>query len=207
MQEQGYNATATEAVGVFNDVRALQAAIDDLLSHGFDHAEISVLASESAVRDRLGHSYRSTRELEDDPEAPRVGYVADESVGGAQGAIIGTAAYFPAVIGSLVVIGSGGTLLGAVAVAALAGGTGAALGATLAKLVGNKRASQMQQHIEHGGVVLWVRTHDTEHEKAALEILGRNRAEDVHLHTLAEPSAPTISIPTRRPFLSMHSAG
>jgi len=41
--------TVREAVGVFNRSEDLQDAIDELLSSGFDRAELSLLASEHAV--------------------------------------------------------------------------------------------------------------------------------------------------------------
>jgi hypothetical protein len=73
----------TEAVAVFHDVTPFQAAIDDLLSTGFDHADINVLAHEDTVRSTFGSTYRSTAEFEDDPEAPRIGYIPDETIGNA----------------------------------------------------------------------------------------------------------------------------
>lgn len=206
MHEQDYNATRTEAVAVFHDTRSLQAAIDELLTRGFDHAELSVLARERAIMDKLGRSYESTTEFEDDPDVPRVGYIPNESVGDAEGAAIGVAAYFPAVIGSLAVISSGGTLLGAIAVAAIAGGAGAMIGAGLARLIGKEHAKHLDEHLRHGGLLLWVRTHDEEHERAALEILRRNSGDHVHLHVLPAPTIRTESIETRRPFLSLHPA-
>jgi hypothetical protein len=112
MQEEEYNRTQTEAVAVFHDAEALQGTIDELLTAGFDHAEISVLANEQTIKDKLGHDYKSTSELEDDPDVPRVEYVPEENFGNAQGGIIATAAYFPAVIGSLVVASSGGRCSG-----------------------------------------------------------------------------------------------
>lgn len=202
MQEEEYNATFTEAVAVFHDAQSLQATIDELLSEGFDHAELSVLASEQAIKDKLGHDYRSTAEFEDDPDVPRVEYVPNESVGDAQGSIIAAAAYFPAVIGSLVVAASGGTLLGVIAVAAVAGGAGAAVGTTLAMLVGRVHANHIDQHLLRGGLLLWVRTHDGEHEKKALEILSRHGGEDVHLHAMEPPTKRPVSIPVRRPLAS-----
>lgn len=201
MEERGYNATQTEAVGVFHDVSSFQAAIDDLLSAGFDHAELSVLASEPAIMSKLGREYKTTTEFEDDPDVPRIGYVPRESVGDAQGAIIGISAYIPAIVGSIAVIGSGGTILGAVAAAALAGGSGAAVGAWLALLVGSRHARTLEQHIHHGGLILWVRTHDAAHEQRAIEILDRNGGVDIHLHTLAAPTAPPMPLPTRQPLL------
>jgi hypothetical protein len=202
MDEQDYNKTWTEAVAVFHDARSLQAAIDELLSKGFDHAELSVLASERAIKDKLAHDYRSTADLEDDPDVPKVDYVPDESVGNAQGGVIAAAAYFPAVIGSLAVAASGGTLLGAIALAAIAGGAGATVGAALAALIGNAHARHIDEHLRHGGLLLWVRTHDKEHEQMALEILRRHSGEDVHLHTMTPPTRRPQSIPVRRPALS-----
>lgn len=202
MQQEPYNKTWTEAVGVFHDVPAFQAAIDELLSNGFDHAELSVLANERVVREKLGHDYTSTTELEDDPNVPKANYIPDESVGNAQGGIIAAAAYFPAVIGSLVVAASGGTLLGAIAVAAVAGGAGATVGAVLARFVGNAHARHIDEHLRHGGLLLWVRTHDRAHEQKALAILGRHSGADVHLHTMAPAAKRPQSIPLRQPAIS-----
>ena len=46
--------TIREAVGVFASENDLQAAIDELLSSGFHRAELSLLASEEAVNEKLG---------------------------------------------------------------------------------------------------------------------------------------------------------
>lgn len=207
MQQEEYNKTWTEAVAVFHDAYAFQAAIDELLMRGFDHAELSVLASERAVRDKLGHDYTSTTDLEDDPDVPKVDYVPDESVGNAQGGVIAMAAYFPAVIGSLAVAASGGTLLGAVAVAAIAGSAGATVGAALAKLIGSAHAKHIDEHLRHGGLLLWVRTHDAEHEERALDVLRRHSGDDVHLHTMTPPTTKPQSIPVRRPAISFGPPG
>ena len=46
--------TTTEAAGVFREVASFQAAINDLLFAGFDHADINVLAHEDTVRQGSG---------------------------------------------------------------------------------------------------------------------------------------------------------
>lgn len=201
----GVGATSTEAVAVFHDVCCLQNAIDELMLHGFSHAELSVLASEKAIAAKLGRSYKSTAELEDDPDAPRVAYVPNEVIGAAEGGIIAAAVYFPAVIGSLAVAASGGTLLVAVAVAALAAGTGAGVGAVLAGLVGREHARHLDEHIQHGGLLLWVRTHDAAHEAAALDILSRSGGDHVRLHVMPPPVL-VGSLSFRRPLLSIRPA-
>ena len=40
MPEAAYSSNMTEAVAVFHDVKTFQAAIDELLLAGFDHADI-----------------------------------------------------------------------------------------------------------------------------------------------------------------------
>jgi hypothetical protein len=62
--------TIREAVGVFDSPDKLQEAIDDLMSSGFDRAELSLLAAEDTVDQKLGHKYRKIAELEDDPIVP-----------------------------------------------------------------------------------------------------------------------------------------
>ena len=202
MQEKENNTTFTEAVAIFHDAQSLHATVDELLTSGFDHAELSVLACEQTIREKLGHNYKSTADFEDDPDAPRVDYVPDESIASAQGGIIAAAGYFPAVIGLLAVVASGGTLLAQIAVAAVAGGAGAAVGATRAIVIRNVHAKHLEQHLRHGGLLLWVRTHNAAHEKKSLEILSHHSGEDVHLHTMKQPTTRLQSLPVSRPFLS-----
>ena len=46
--------TLREAVGVFTSANDLQEAIDELQSSGFHRAELSLLANEEAVNEKLG---------------------------------------------------------------------------------------------------------------------------------------------------------
>jgi hypothetical protein len=191
----------TEAVAVFYDAHRFQDAIDGLLMNGFTLESLSVLANERTIEEKLGRSYKSTTELEDSPDAPRSEYVEEESIGELQGGIIAAATYLPAVIGVVVVTASGGTILGAIAAAAIAGGAGAGVGAFLASRIGKEHAKHLEEHIKHGGLLLWVRTPDREHEVMATDVLTRHGGQHVHLHKLP-PLRRIASIPVRRPFLS-----
>ena len=101
--------------------------------------------------------------------------------------------------GCLAVAASGGTILGAFAVAAIAGGAGGLIGAALARFIGHEHARHLEQHLSHGGLLLWVRTCDAEHEEKALEILRRHSAEDVHLHEIPERACKESDVPRERP--------
>jgi hypothetical protein len=52
----------------------------------------------------------------------------------------------------------------------------------LAQLLGDQRTQHIQQQLDHGGLLLWVRTWDTEQENLAVEILKRQAGRDVHVH-------------------------
>jgi hypothetical protein len=173
-----------EAVGVLGSAEALEAAIDELASSGFDRNEISLLATEKAVEKKLGHRYSKVAELEDDETVPRAAYVSTESTGDAEGALIGGLLYVGAIATAGAIVASGGTLAAVITGAALAGGTGGLVGAVLAKLVGDHHARYLQEQIDHGGLLLWVRTTTPEREARATAILARHSGQDVHVHTL-----------------------
>lgn len=174
-----------EAVGYFETAEALEAAADELESSGFDRAEISLLAAEHAVEEKLGHKYRRVTELEDEPDVARCCYVSRESIGAAEGGLIGAPLYMAAGAAAGVIIATGGTMAAAIIGAALAGGAGGLIGGILVKLVGDQHAHHLQEQLARGGLLLWVRTRDAEHEKRAVEILKRHSGHDVHVHTIS----------------------
>jgi hypothetical protein len=180
--------TVREAVGVFTRPEDLQYAIDELLSSGFNRAELSLLAGEHAVDEKLGHRFEKVKSLADDPTTPRAAYVSTEAVGGAEGGIIGGLTYIGAVVAAGAVVASGGTLAAIIAAAALAGGGGGLIGSVLAKWVGDHHAHYLQEQINRGGLLLWVRTWQGEDEKRAVEILEKHSGREVHVHTL--PAKP-----------------
>lgn len=176
--------TVREAVGMFTTADTLQEAIDDLMSSGFDRAELSLLAAEQTVEEKLGHKYKKVAELEDSTIAPRCCYVSTESIGEAEGGLIGGLLYVGAVAAAGAIVASGGTLAGAIIGAALAGGAGGLIGSVLAKLVDDHHAKHLQEHLDHGGLLLWVRTWDSQTENRAVEILRKHSGRDVHVHEL-----------------------
>src|SRR3546814_12270307 len=102
--------TGRQAVGIFHSSQQLQDAIDELLSSGFHRAELSLLASESAVERELGHRYRKVGGLADDPAVPRSAYVWREDIGDPEGGLLGSLVYVSATVGAGAVVASGGTL-------------------------------------------------------------------------------------------------
>ena len=176
--------TVHEAVGVFNDVDNLQAAWDELQSHGFMRHEISVLANDKTVGKKLHHIYKRVEEAEDDPAAPRTIFVPLESIGDAEGALIGTPLYIAGTATAAIVVASGGTLLSAILAATATGAVGATIGGVLASFVAKHHADYIQEQIDHGGLLLWVHLRSPDLEEKAKEILTKHTAHDVHIHEI-----------------------
>jgi hypothetical protein len=175
-------AAVREAIGIFQNPHDLEAAIDELLSSGFDRAEVSLLAGERAIEDKLGHRYRRVGSLADDPAAPRTAYVSTEAIGDAEGGLVGGLMYVGATVAAGAVVVSGGAIATGLAAAVLAGGAGGLIGALLAKWVGHRHGHYLQEQIERGGLLLWVRTWDSAHEARAADILRRHAGDCVHVH-------------------------
>ena len=176
------NKTAvTEAVAVFHDVSDLDAAVEELRAAGFDKDDISLLATEQAVNRKLGHRYERVEELEDDPAAPRVAYRTRASLGESEDRLIGSLTYLPAVVAAGTVVASAGVVAAAVTGTAIAG---ALIGTVLSHWLDQSHAEHLQEQLDRGGLLLWVRTPDPETQQRALAILTRHSAHDVHIHRL-----------------------
>ena len=93
VQAHEHKATAInvpEAVGVFDTFDDLQRAFYDLRMVGFSRYDISLLARQEVLQDKLGRAYWRAADLEDDPEAPRAAFVSAIAIGGSPGAVVGT---------------------------------------------------------------------------------------------------------------------
>ena len=184
-----------EAVAIFTNADDLQAAIDELLSSGFHRAELSLLAGEDVLNEKLGRGFANVRDLEDDPTAVRSAYISPEAIGDAQGGIVGALMYAGATAAASAVVVSGGTILAALVAATLVGGAGSVVGALLAKWLGDHHGRYLQTQIDHGGLLLWVRTKDAEAEERALNVLRRHSSRDVHIHSVS----PIPQVSSERP--------
>jgi hypothetical protein len=184
MSDVGATHTIREAVAVFETHETLQDAADELMESGFDRSELGLLAGEDAVEEKLGHIYKKVEELEDDSKTPRVAYMPNDEIGDAEGALIGAPLYIAAVTVIGIVVATGGTLAAAIGAGILAGGSGALVGNVLANMVEEHHAEYLQEQLDKGGFLLWVRTRDAEHEAKAQAILSKHSSHDVHIHDL-----------------------
>lgn len=177
-------ATVREAVAVFHDWSSLEAAVDELREAGFAREAISLLAGSATVERKLGHVYRRVEELEDDPKAPRTAFVSAKQIGAREDMVISSLTILPTLLAAGVVVASAGAVAAAIAGTAVVGAT---LGTVLARWMDKRHADWLQEQLDRGGILLWVRTPDEAAERRAIQILTDHAAHDIHVHEIPAP--------------------
>ncbi|WP_089268988.1 hypothetical protein [Puniceibacterium sediminis] len=175
-----------EAVGVFDSFTDLQAAFYDLRMVGFSRYDISLLARDEVLKEKLGNAYWRASELEDDPKAPRAAFVSEEAIGELEGGIAGGFFFLGSYIAMAAMLTPLSTLAASIAAIAIGGTPAAVIGTLLARRVGAQHKDYYTNQIEHGGILLWVRVADKEREDLAVKILKGHSGRDVHVHGWSE---------------------
>lgn len=170
-----------EAVAIFDDLETMQGAIDELENSGFNLADFSFVAKEKAVEEKLGHIYNRVEDLADDPKVPTTIFVPNEMMAETKGALIGAPLYIAAATATGVMVAAGGPLTLTIGAAVAAGGAGAAFGGILARIVGDRHAEHLQEQLDRGGLLLWVRARDETQGQRAVKILSKYSPQDVWL--------------------------
>ena len=110
--------------------------------------------------------------------------VPSEAIGGAEVAVIGALIYVGATAAAGAVVVLGGTLAAGIASVAMTGGVDALIGTILAKWIGDHHVNYLQEQMDHGGLLLWVRTWGVEDERRAVQILRSHSGRDVHVRAI-----------------------
>jgi hypothetical protein len=179
-RQADFRPDGDEVVGVFPSTRSFQAAVDALLTSGFDRADLGMLASHRVSWKARTRGLYDVRTLEDDPTAPRAAYMGRDSVIEAMTGLTAGVGYVAALAATGVIIAAEGTVAATYAGAAAFGALGGLLGAWIARRVGGRYGRELREQLEHGGIPLWIAAHDEAHKKRALRILDRHGALDVH---------------------------
>ncbi|MEX0922582.1 MAG: hypothetical protein WDZ84_07385 [Rhodovibrionaceae bacterium] len=174
--------TIREAVGVFHDPDAMEKAIADLEAKGFDRAEISLLARDETVEQKLGHRYEKVEDLKNSPETPRRAYVDKTMITEAESGLVGGLFYVGAIAAAGATVATGGGL-------PLILGATLAAGGVLAKAVDREESKELAAQLERGGLLLWVRLRADQRDEAALSALRGNGAGYAEVHCLPVASA------------------
>ena len=189
MAKQSDSQSIREAVGIFFDAEKLGEAIKDLQDSGFQHDEIGLLAGEFTVKQNLGHLYEEINSDEDDADAPNKAFVVKDAIGDTPHAMLGTLSIVGSAVAGGAVVASAGILGGAVAVAVATTAVFGGVGAVLAGIIHKSDADYLEEQVEEGLLILFVRTGDEASEQKAVEILARHSAFDPRMHTVPAKTA------------------
>ena len=176
-----------EAVGVFFDAETLHAAVDELTESGFTYEQLGLLAGERTVVERLGEFYTRINESADTDGGPRTAFIADKSMGDTVHAFLGTLFIVGTTVASGAVVASaailGGALFAALAGAVALGG----VGAVMSLILHESDAEELEQQVDEGHLLLFVRVQGAEAENKVLDVLSRHGAYDAKVYSA--PSA------------------
>jgi hypothetical protein len=171
-----------EAVGIFFNADHLREAIKDLLSSGFEPEELGLLASEQVVERSLGDLYARTNENVDSPQSPAIAFIGRESNGETASTLSGSL-FFVGTSGAMGAVVASSAVLGGALFAAIGGIVGVGLvGALVASIIHQSDAEYLQQQVDEGRILLFVRMADSAREQQAMNILTRHSGVDVKMY-------------------------
>jgi len=175
-------ANVKEAVGIFMSYEDLQKAIRELEGTAFPRQDISVMGTRADLEKAFGSKTVSPQYAMGHADTPRQAPSRpEEQTIGAAGVIGGTA-YVGAMALALT---AGAVTFPAIISAAVIGGiSGGTIGAILTKILGGRYNRHIEEQIENGGLLLWVRTPDSHKEDIARQIMVSNSAYGVHIHRM-----------------------
>jgi hypothetical protein len=173
--------TIREAIGIFHNTESLHGAIDELLAAGFTTEELGLLASEQVVENNLGSLYQRTNDNPESTEAPAIAFITRDTLGDAARTHLG----------SMFFVGTGGLMGGLVATAAVVAspllvaigavvGVGM-VGAAAASFMHQSDAEYLQQQVDQGQILLFVRIDDARGPQA-MTILKKHSGLDVKMY-------------------------
>jgi hypothetical protein len=170
-------AMVHEAVALFDDPKKLEAAVSELQSRGVDRANLSFLAHDVLAQ----RPSASAGRLAEAPRAAREAVLTEPDL--RQGRVLGTgmAATIAAFAAAGFTVATGGAIAAIAAAAAAAAAAGGAVGTWIGRKIEDDEEAFLDAQLARGGVVLWVRTPDSQAVRTVVEVLRRH-SPHVRLH-------------------------
>jgi hypothetical protein len=180
-----------EAVGIFFNADHLKDALKDLLAAGFAPEQLGLLASDQVVERSLGDLYARTNKNPDSPSAPAIAFIGREATG-ETGSTLGGSPFFVGTSGAMGAVVASSAVLGGALLAAIGGIVGVGVvGALVATIIHQSDAEYLQQQVDEGHILLFVRIAHSATEQPAMNILTRHSGVDVKMYEIpAKRSGP-----------------
>lgn len=173
-----------EVAGILRSRDTLDAAVGDLLSSGFDRADLDVVVGTEARR-RLGGAEVPAEEIPEVPGVPRQPVIAREDLVLVFSLVLAVVVFAAAAAAAWLVVASGGELVWAGVAAVVSAVAATALGAQLARIFTRKQIRELEAQLIEREIVLLVRVRSPEEEAKAAHILQDHGAQAVRAHEIA----------------------
>lgn len=181
--------TVREAIAVFLDPQSLKNVVKELVASGINRDQIGLLASEHSVRESLGDFYAHTNNTSDAAEAPVTAFIDKSGSNQQQQDSLGDSLFFVGTSGAMGAVVASSAVFGGALLAALSGVLAVgAVGAMAGKIIHQSDADYLQQQIDEGHILLFVRLMDATREQEILETLSRHDGHNVKIHDIKVPS-------------------
>ena len=161
----------TAAFGIYPSRATAESAVDQLLSAGFSHGDISVL-----MADNEGSRDFAAEKNTKAPEGAVTGVGVGGTVGGTLGLLAGIGALAIPGVGPLI---AAGPIMGALAGLGVGGAVGGLVGALVGMGIPEYEAKRYEGRVKDGGILLSVHCDSSEEVSRAKEILKSTGADDV----------------------------
>lgn len=177
-----------QVVATFFEAEALEEAATALKSAGFGAEEISAVAGAHTVKQALAGHYMEPDEPADEPGAPETAFVGRKSVGDAVHGLLGGFFFTGATVAAGALVATAGALASPI-VAAIAGAAAVGgVGAVAVTQIGKDEAEYLQEEIDRGHLLLFVRVKDDDQEAQARELLERHAGFEPHVIEVSKES-------------------
>jgi hypothetical protein len=171
-----------EVVAVFSDAKTLDDAIESLEIAGSDRAAISVMSSQDTIDSKLGHLFRKSAQSADADDVARGVEVSRYDLAEGIGAVVSIPVFIGVTAGLIAVFSIGGGVIAAIIAGLGAATLGGGFGAAAALVIGKHHADHLEEQLQQGGLLLWVRVSGAADEKAKLDLLRSVGGKHVHGH-------------------------
>jgi hypothetical protein len=187
----------TAAFGIYPSRATAEIAVDQLLSAGFSHGDVSVL-----MADNQGSKDFAAEKNTKAPEGAVTGVGVGGTVGGTLGLLAGIGALAIPGVGPLI---AAGPIMGALAGLGVGGAVGGLVGALVGMGIPEYEAKRYEGRVKDGGILLSVHCDSSEEVSRAKEILKSTGADDVA--SSGEKAASTHGVDRDTDHLNAESRG
>lgn len=162
-----------EIFAIFQSYDDVEAAIDELERNGFDRATISMLGNAESIRKKLGTNYYEINQILKHPKIPKTFYISTESIRVGEGGVVSIIMYFTSITTAIILASFKFNVVNIVAITIIACGIGAVIGMFIAERLTMGHFKELEHQLNHGGIVIWVKTENETYRQKAEKILHK----------------------------------